>query len=79
MPEQDVLSLSLSQSFERERFGRAIEECNDVAKLREIAGQLLDAYFTQKAATQWVMRQSLSRPATIRPEAVPGFGFQTTP
>lgn len=79
MPEQDPLSLSLSQSFERERFGRAIEECNDVAQLRKIAGQLLDAYFTQKAATQWVMRQSLSRPATISPGAVSSFGFQTTP
>ncbi len=70
------LELSTAQSFEKERFFRAIERSNDVKELREIAKTLLSGWFTQKAATQWVLKESLSKPATIKPEAL-GFAIPT--
>jgi len=53
------LELSLNQSFEKERFLRAIDESSDVRQLREIARVLLHGFFTQKAAAQWIMREAL--------------------
>jgi hypothetical protein len=54
------LELSLSQSFERERFLRVIEESNDIKQLKEISKVLLNGWFTQKAAAQWIMREALN-------------------
>lgn len=71
------LELSISQSFEKERFTRAINETNDVETLRQIATLLLQSWFTQRAATQWVIGQSLTRPATVLVSQVTSFGFQT--
>lgn len=53
------LELSLNQSFEKERFLRAIDESSDVRQLREIARVLLNGFFTQRAAAQWIMREAL--------------------
>jgi hypothetical protein len=68
------LELSTAQSFEKERFTRAIERSEDVKELREIAKTLLSGWFTQKAATEWILRESLQKPATIKPEAL-GFAI----
>ena len=47
----------MSQSFEMERINRAIDETADPAQLLTIAKQLLQAWYSQKAATNWVIRQ----------------------
>lgn len=60
----DPLSLSLGQQFELERMSRAIDETADLSALRGLAKQLLQAWQSQKAATQWVMRQQLGAAAS---------------
>ena len=55
----EPLSLSLDQQFELERMNRAIEATEDPRALQALAKQLLQAWHSQKAATQWVMRQQL--------------------
>jgi hypothetical protein len=62
----EPLSLSTSQRFEIEKMGRAIDQVSDIAELRGLCKQLLQAWMSQKAATAWVMRQQLSAPPTIR-------------
>jgi len=57
----EPLSLSLGQLFELERMSRAIDETQDPQTLQRLAKQLLQAWHSQKAATQWVMRQQLER------------------
>lgn len=64
------LSLSLGQQFELERMSRAIEATSDPAALQQLAKQLLQAWHSQKAATQWVMRQQLSSPSLFGGEPV---------
>lgn len=54
------LELTLNQSFEKERFLRVIDEMNDVKQLREISKTLLHGWFTQRAATQWMLREAMS-------------------
>jgi len=49
--------LSIGQQFEIERFNRAIDATADPEQLRHLAKQLLQAWQTQKAATQWVVAQ----------------------
>jgi hypothetical protein len=61
----EPLALSLVQQFELERMNRAIDETGDVTALRGIAKQLLQAWQSQKAATQWVMRQQLGAPPQL--------------
>jgi len=61
-----AIELSLGQKFEIERFSRAIDASADPAELRQIAKQLLKAWQTQKAATDWVMQQQLGAPAKVR-------------
>jgi hypothetical protein len=56
------MELSISQRFEIERFSRAIDATTDPQVLRGLAKQLLEAWHSQKAATQWVMRQQLGAP-----------------
>lgn len=65
MPDQNPLELSTMASFEKERFSRAIAESKDPEELRKIAKVLLDGWFTQRAATQWLMRQALSAPVKV--------------
>jgi len=47
----------MSQSFEMERINRAIDGTADPAQLQTIAKQLLQAWYSQKAATNWVISQ----------------------
>jgi len=54
-----VAELSIGQQFEIERFSRAIDATADPDQLRSLAKQLLQAWHTQKAATQWVISQQL--------------------
>ncbi|MFN9644774.1 MAG: hypothetical protein ACK6BG_06575 [Cyanobacteriota bacterium] len=51
------MELSISQRFEIERFSRAIDATADPEDLKRIAKQLLQAWHTQKAATNWVIGQ----------------------
>ena len=63
------ISLSVSQQFEIERFSRAIDATQDTSELRSIAKQLLQAWHTQKAATNWVIAQQMAPPSVT---ALPG-------
>jgi hypothetical protein len=51
------MELSLNQHFEIERFNRAIEATADAEALRSLAKQLLQAWHTQQAATNWMIQQ----------------------
>lgn len=66
---RELMELSTSQQFELERMRRTIDATTDPAALRELCRQLLHAWHSQKAATQWVMRQTLGRPSQIAREA----------
>ena len=72
----EPLALSLGQQFELERMSRAIDETGDLTALRGIAKQLLQAWHSQKATTQWVMRQQLGTPATVTPPLAAELGLQ---
>lgn len=61
----EPLALTLGQKFELERMSRAIDATTDPQVLRGLAKQLLEAWHSQKAATQWVMRQHLGAPPKI--------------
>jgi hypothetical protein len=67
----EPIALSLGQQFEIERMNRAIDATCDPEALRGIAKQLLHAWHSQKAATQWVMRQQLGGPSRV-PSLEPG-------
>ncbi|MFN7679214.1 MAG: hypothetical protein ACK5QW_11560 [Cyanobacteriota bacterium] len=58
----EPLALTLGQKFELERMSRAIDATTDPQVLRGLAKQLLEAWHSQKAATQWMMRQHLGDP-----------------
>ena len=61
----EPLALSIGQHFELERMSRAIDATGDPQALRGLAKQLLQAWHSQKAATQWVMRQHLGAPTPV--------------
>ena len=74
----DPIALSLGQKFELERMSRAIDATCDPQALRGLAKQLLQAWHSQKAATQWIMRQHLGAPPRTPGEL--GFdGFASFP
>ena len=56
------IELSVGQQFEIERFSRAIDATADPDELRNLAKQLLEAWHTQKAATNWVIAQQAGFP-----------------
>ena len=56
----EPMQLSIGQKFELERMTRAIDQTQDIKELRDICKRLLQGWQSQKAATQWVMRQHLS-------------------
>ena len=56
------IELSVGQQFEIERFCRAIDATADADELRNLAKQLLQAWHTQKAATNWVIAQQAGFP-----------------
>lgn len=55
----EPIALTLGQQFELERMSRAIDATADLQALQGLAKQLLQAWHSQKAATEWVMRQQL--------------------
>lgn len=56
------IELTTGQQFEIERLSRAIDSTADPAELRLLAKQLLQAWHTQKAATNWLIRQQVELP-----------------
>jgi hypothetical protein len=56
------IELTTSQQFEIERLNRAIDASVDADQLRQLAKQLLQAWHTQKAATQWAISQQTEAP-----------------
>jgi len=56
------IELTTVQQFEIERLSRAIDATADPAELRLLAKQLLQAWHTQKAATNWLIRQQVEPP-----------------
>ena len=54
---QSSIAMSMTHSFEGARMSRAIDATADPAQLQTLAKQLLHAWQSQRAATQWVMRQ----------------------
>lgn len=58
----EPLALTLGQKFELERMTRVIDSTGDAQSLRGLAKQLLQAWQTQRAATEWMMRQQLGSP-----------------
>ena len=53
------ISISMTQQFELERMNRAIDATADPHQLQAIAKQLLQAWQSQRAATDWVIRQQM--------------------
>ena len=51
------MELTVGQQFEIERFNRVLDATADPEQLRLVAKQLLQAWHTQKAATNWVISQ----------------------
>ena len=54
----DSVNMSVSQCFQVERMNSAIDATVDPAQLQMIAKQLLHAWQSQRAATDWVIRQN---------------------
>ena len=54
---KDDIALALTQQFELERMNRVIDSTADPQQLQLIAKQLLHAWQSQRAATDWVARQ----------------------
>lgn len=74
----EPLALSLGQQFEIERMNRTLDATCDPDALRGIAKQLLQAWHSQKAATQWVMRQQLGAPPRFSGELAGQWGQEPT-
>jgi hypothetical protein len=55
------IELSTSQRFEIERFSRAIDATVDSDQLKDLAKQLLRAWHSQKAATNWAIMQQINQ------------------
>ena len=53
------ISMTIAQQFEMERINRVIDATADPEQLQLIAKQLLQAWQSQKAATEWVVRQHM--------------------
>lgn len=56
------IGLTTSQQFDLERMNRTIDQEHDIGKLKEVAKMLIRSWFIQRAATGWMMRQSLRQP-----------------
>ena len=75
----EPLALTLGQKFELERMSRAIDATTDPQVLRGLAKQLLEAWHSQKAATQWVMRQQLGAPPQFSARQAESFAESPPP
>jgi hypothetical protein len=61
------IELTIGQQFEIERLSRTIDATSDPDELRLLAKQLLQAWHTQKAATNWLIRQQVELPVAPEP------------
>lgn len=61
----DSFELTVSQRFELEQQFRAIDSCSNIDDLKSLTKQLCSALASQKAATNWVIRQSLGKPPSV--------------
>lgn len=61
----EPLQLTLGQEFELEQMTRLIDATGDPQDLRTVCKKLLLAWHTQKAVTEWMMRQTLPSPIQI--------------
>ena len=59
MPIEDPIEPSLQIKFQTERLNRAIEECDDIEVLREIANQLLQLHQKKSAIADWATKRAL--------------------
>jgi len=66
----EPIALTLGQQFELERMNRALDATVDLERLRDMAKQLLQAWHSQKAATQWVIRQQLGQGSNLDPDTL---------
>ena len=53
------ISMTMAQQFEMEKINRIIDSTADPEQLQSIAKQLLQASHSQKAATEWIIRQEM--------------------
>lgn len=69
----DPIALSMAAQFETERIGRLIDSTDDVGQLRRIATMMLQGWMTQKAASEWAIRQGTTplQAPTMAAEMVP--------
>lgn len=58
--EGNSIELTTGQQFEIERFSRTIDATADLEQLRDLAKQLLKAWYSQKAATTWIIREQFT-------------------
>ena len=58
----DAISLSMAAQFETERIGRLIDTTDDPGQLRRICRMMLQGWMTQKAASEWLIRQGTTPP-----------------
>ncbi len=61
----DPIELSITQQFEIEKMGRAIDSTNDINVLKDLAKNLFKAWMVQKASCLWVMKNNLGAPPTF--------------
>lgn len=54
----DAIALSMAAQFETERIGRLIDSTDDPGQLRRICRMMLQGWMTQKAASEWAIRQA---------------------
>ena len=54
----------MAAQFETERIGRLIDSTDDPGQLRRICHMMLQGWMTQKAASEWLIRQSTTPPQT---------------
>lgn len=62
------MQLSLAQQFELVKFDRIIDNTHSLDQLRKVSKQLLKAWFTQRAAVNFVLQQKLIE---VQEEAFP--------
>ena len=58
----NTLELSFNDKFEKERYGRLIDNLTSPVELRKVAKDMLSLYIGQKAAARWAMINAMSAP-----------------
>ena len=53
------MGMTINQKFELEKISRVIDATADPQQLQKIAKQLLQAWQSQRAATDWAIRQQM--------------------